>query len=261
MDRIVQGLALKDDKILAVGDNKEIIALSGLETIIVDLAGKTMIPGFYDAHGHFSFASEQLLKVNLSSPPVGEKVSIDDYIAALKEKAAQTPSGDWIYGTGYDDTLIHEMRHLTRDDFDKVSTEHPIWISHVSFHMGVGNSRALAIKGITKDTPNPEGGVIVRDSVTGVPTGLMEETAMNLVQGSFNMDLSQDQRMAAFNRAAQVYAQAGVTTASDGLVQSLKLIESYQQGVRDRHLKIRVALNPAFETIVGGKTVYPDNIN
>ena len=106
---------------------------------------------------------------------------IDDIVAALKEKAARTPPGQWIVGSGYDDTGLAERRHPTRLDLDRASSKHPIWLLHVSYHLGVANSAALARAGVTGDTPQPDGGVIRVDGDT--PLGVFEEPpAMALVQ-------------------------------------------------------------------------------
>src|SRR3989449_9645782 len=101
--------------------------------------------------------------------------SIPDVIEALKQKARQTPAGQWITGRGYDDTLLREGRHPTRDDLDRASTQHPIWIAHTSGHLGAANSRALALAKITKDTPQPKAGVIRKDPRSGEPNGVFEE--------------------------------------------------------------------------------------
>src|SRR6185369_16034800 len=111
---------------------------------VTDLAGKTLLPGLYAAHDHFPGAGTvAVLQVDLNSPPIGKMLSIADVVAALKSKARTTAPGQWITGRGYDDTLLKEKRHPTRYDLDQVSTEHPIWITHISGHLGVANSRAL----------------------------------------------------------------------------------------------------------------------
>src|SRR5262249_20245337 len=149
---------------------------AGPQTTTVDLAGKTLLPGFYAAHDHFpSWGRVALYQVDLNSPPIGPIRTLADIVAALKERAAQTRPGEWIMGRGYDDTLIAERRHPTRDDLDQASTDHPIWIVHTSGHLGVANSRALALAGITRATPRPAGGVIQKDAKSGEPNGVIEE--------------------------------------------------------------------------------------
>src|SRR5205814_8101820 len=134
-------------------------------------------------------------EVDLNSPPMGAMRSIDDIVAALREKAARTPAGAWVVGRGYDDTLVKEQRHPTRDDLDRASTEHPIWIVHTSGHLGVGNSPALELAGITKDTPQPEGGAIRKNPRSGEPNGVIEERTSMV--GRLVPTLSQDERLQA----------------------------------------------------------------
>src|SRR6185295_15465381 len=103
----------------------------------------------------------------------GRMESIDDIVQALQKKAAQTRAGQWIVGRGYDDTLVREKRHPTRLDLDRVSTEYPVWITHISGHLGVANSKALELAGVTRDTSQPKGGVIRKSG--GEPNGVFEE--------------------------------------------------------------------------------------
>lgn len=113
-----------------------------------------MTPGFYDAHSHFTgVGCSALFIVDLNSPPIGAIESISDIIAMLGEKASTTAEGEWLLGFGYDDTLIAEGRHPTRDDLDKISTTHPTLIAHVSGHLSVANSLTLELAGIDESTP------------------------------------------------------------------------------------------------------------
>src|SRR4029079_2042435 len=112
---------------------------------------------------------------DLNSPPMGSMRTIDDIVAALREKAMRTPPGKWLVCRAYDGVVIAELRHPPRHDLDRASTEHPIWIVHTSGHLGVGNSRALQLAEISKDTPQPAGGAIRKDPATGEPTGVIEE--------------------------------------------------------------------------------------
>ncbi|MFK7731821.1 MAG: amidohydrolase, partial [Pseudomonadales bacterium] len=134
---------------------------------------------------------------------------------SLDLAAKQKSENEWLFGWGYDDTLLAERRHPSRFDLDRVSTEQPIFIMHVSGHMGVANSKALAIAGISAETPQPEGGVIVIDQKTGELTGLLEENAMAPVQ-SIAMDLGALDFVNMIRFAADEYAKQGVTTAQSG---------------------------------------------
>lgn len=205
-------VAVLHGRIVAVGERGEVEALAGPETEVVDLVGATMTPGFYAAHDHFPMAGVLAkLQVDLNSPPIGEIEDIPQLIAALKTRAAQTPGGEWIVGRGYDDTLLAESRHPTRDDLDQVSREHPIWIIHTSGHLGVANSRALEIAGVTRRTPQPKGGVIQTDPETGEPNGVFEESGSIVSRHIPPFDL--EQRMDAAEWAVEHYLSQGVTTA------------------------------------------------
>jgi predicted amidohydrolase YtcJ len=124
---VAEAVAIHEGKITAVGSTKDIRALAGAATSIVDLGGKTLLPGFYAAHDHFPSAGRvALYELDLNSPPMGTMRSVDDIVAALREKAARTPPGKWVVGRGYDDTLIRERRHPTRHDLDRASSDHRI---------------------------------------------------------------------------------------------------------------------------------------
>ncbi|MEY8193007.1 amidohydrolase [Peribacillus simplex] len=210
---IAEAVAVKDGKIIAVGSNKEIGKLKGRHTKVVNLMNKVLLPGFYDAHSHFpSSGMDGTVQVNLNSPPVGPIKNIDDLIIALKDRTMETHEGEWILGRGYDQTLLAEGRHPTRENLDKVSTEHPIYIGHTSGHLAVANSVALKMAGITKDTPDPPGGVIVRDPKTGEPTGVLEESAIGLVSKHIPV-VTEEENLAAFKKAVQDYISKGVTTS------------------------------------------------
>src|SRR5712692_2075128 len=244
---IAQAVAAKGDKIHAVGSNRDIRALIGPNTRVVDLAGKTLLPGFIDAHGHFPESGvNALYRVNANSPPIGTTQSIADIIARLREKAQKTPKGQWIQGFGYDDTLLAEKRHPTRDDLDKVSTEHPIWLSHISGHFGVANSLALDQAKITADTPDPKGGVIRRYPGTKKPNGVFEEMALFQILGVIP-PWSLAQSLDAISVAALEYARKGVTTAQSGLTLDAWLDTFIAAASTPGALPIRVVVWPAFK--------------
>jgi predicted amidohydrolase YtcJ len=206
-----QAVAIRGDQILAVGTNDEIRKLAAPSATVVNLAGKVMLPGLYAAHDHFPGAGTVAVhRVDLNSPPIGKMETIASIIEALKQRARVTPSGQWVFGRGYDDTLLREKRHPTRYDLDQASTEHPIWIVHTSGHLGVANSRALALAGINKDTPQPKAGVIRKDPRTGEPNGVFEECG-SLVSRRIPA-LSAGQRLQSIRWADAEYVSKGVTT-------------------------------------------------
>lgn len=214
-NRVVEAIAVRGDRIEAVGSTDEIMALAEDDTLVTDLRGRTMLPGFIDAHGHFPYSGMRVLGADLNSPPVGELNTMEEVLATLAEQAAITPAGDWVFGFNYDDTLLAEKRHPTRAELDAVSTEHPVVASHVSGHMMVANSVALEAIGVSADTPDPEGGVIGRLPGSSEPNGLLEETArLPLMVAMQDVSLLDTYRL--MKSAANEYSAVGVTTAQSG---------------------------------------------
>ena len=214
-NRVVQALATRGALIEAVGSTEEIMALVGDDTQVVDLRGRTLLPGFIDAHGHFPGSGQSVIAADLSSPPIGSNTTMAELLAALKARAEQVAPGELVSGFGYDDTLLAEQRHPTRAELDQVSTEHPVIATHVSGHMLVANSAALELVGIDASTPDPEGGVIGRRPGSREPNGLLEETA-RLPLLEFMMDIPLLDVYAMMRSAANEYAAIGVTTAQSG---------------------------------------------
>ena len=214
-NRVVEGLATRGDRIEAVGSTQEMLALAGEGATVIDLGGRTLLPGFIDAHGHFPGSGLKVVAADLNSPPIGTLTTMDEVLAALAQQAENTPAGEWVSGFGYDDTLLTEQRHPTRAELDAVSSEHPVVAMHISGHLLVANSLALAEVGIIADTPDPEGGVIGRLPGSREPNGLLEETARLAVLIKLqDMSLTDTYRL--IKAAAKEYSALGVTTAQSG---------------------------------------------
>ena len=162
-------LAVAGGRVLAVGRDAEIRRLATKHTTILDCAGRAVIPGIVDAHCHLLASAAASLRVDCRPAATGD---VDAIVDALRRAAAS--SDRWVRGYGYDDSPVGLGRHLDRRDLDRVSTARPVRVEHRSGHACVLNSRALAMVGIDRQTPNPPGGVIVRDH-DGEPTGLLLE--------------------------------------------------------------------------------------
>jgi len=172
--------AVTAGRFVAVGSDAAVAPHIGPATRVLDLAGKTVVPGFNDAHIHpRPLFPEDSPFAQVDASPARVK-TIDDLVAALRRKAAATPSGQWVTGSRYQETKLG--RHPTRADLDAASTEHPVSVSHSSGHQSVVNSLALQLAGITRDTPDPAGGHIVKDE-RGEPTGRLQESAQRLLSG------------------------------------------------------------------------------
>ncbi|NRA00949.1 MAG: amidohydrolase [Myxococcales bacterium] len=216
-DRVVAALAVRDGRIAAVGDEASVLALRGPDTEVVDLAGRALLPGFIDAHGHVNQVARFVAIANLASPPVGKVANVADLRDELRahiERNDLSP-GTWVIGGGYDDALLAEGRHPTRFDLDEVSTEHPILVLHVSMHLATANSAALAAAGIDASTADPPSGVFRRVAGSREPNGVMEEHAMFAVYAE-RPQPDPDQTLAMLIGAQQLYASHGFTTVQDG---------------------------------------------
>ncbi|GEA62275.1 amidohydrolase [Vibrio comitans] len=222
-------LAVKEGKI--VGLNVPVSNYSASDVELINLDNQTIVPGFIDAHGHFSMVAQSINYANLAPSPVGESDSIPLLVQSMQEfwEDRELAEGQWLVGTGYDDSLLAEQTHPTRYDLDQVSTEVPIVIVHVSFHLAVVNSKALELLEIDESTIDPEGGKIVRVEGTNIPNGVLEETAMYLAMGGLeSAPQTPESTIEAFNLAQEYYASFGITTIQDGAASpaSVRLYES-----------------------------------
>ncbi len=212
---IFQALSVRGERIDQLGSDEDIMALADGNTIVTDLQGQTLMPGFVDAHGHFPGSGMGVVFVDLNSPPIGTVHSIAELQERLRANLSGKDDDKLLGGFGYDDTLLAENRHPTRDDLDAVSTAVPIYIMHVSGHMGVGNSRMLELLSIDADSPDPVGGVIVRRPGSRVPIGLLEETA-HMAVTELMLDFSVLDGIRMTVAANEEYLAQGVTTAQSG---------------------------------------------
>ncbi|MFN3132428.1 amidohydrolase family protein [Roseibium sp.] len=173
----VDAVAVKDGRILAVGSRDTVLAHNGDGTELVDLGGRTMVPGFIDSHGHVVMGGIQALSANLLAPPDGTVQDIASLIDQLKdwtdENRRTVEAVNLIIGFGYDPGQLAEQRHPTREDLDQVSTEYPVYIVHQSGHIGVTNTKGLEVLGITAETEEVPGGVI-RRMAGNEPDGVLE---------------------------------------------------------------------------------------
>lgn len=173
-----EALAVRDGRFIAVGSNEQIRKLVAPTTTIIQAAGRAVVPGFNDAHLHPAPKFDEMSPFGQVDCRPRRAGSIDELIARLKKKAAVTPPGQWVRGLGYQDTKLG--RHPTRQDLDRVSTEHPVYVTHSSGHLAVVNSLALELAGVTTQTPDPRGGSFARDP-QGRPNGLLHESAKSIV--------------------------------------------------------------------------------
>ena len=247
-DSVAEAVAVGDGRIVAVGSEAEILALAGERTEQVDLKGRTMIPAFIDPHGHFPESGFCALhRVDLTCPPLGDITTLDQVFERLADRVAGTPKGEWVYGVFFDHTVVREKRFPTARELDRISTDHAVVVMHMSGHACVGNSEALRRAGVFRDTPQPQGGHIEKDPVTGELTGLLEEPAAmgSITTTMFN---TRGERFREGLRwAADEYASHGITTAQNAWATG-PMLQEFLAAARDGEPKIRMTVLPDAHT-------------
>ena len=203
-----QAVAVRGDRIQAVGENADLLKLKGPDTQVIDLGGKFLMPGFNDAHTHLSEGGFEALNVNL----IGVK-SLDEFRARIRAKVEAAAPGDWILGGGWDENFWPVKAVPTRWDIDEVSGGHPVFLDRVDGHIAAANTRALQLASITIASRDPKGGKIDRDS-NGQPTGILRETARLAVRVAIP-EPTHDRRRQAMELALAAAAQQGVTSIQD----------------------------------------------
>ena len=205
-----EAIAIARDRIVAVGSNAEVRALAGPQTRLMDLAGKTVVPGFIDAHSHPASAGRAHLR-----QVDADLRSIAAIQNAIRERAAKTPPGEWVLAFKYDDTKTAEGRFLTREDLDAATKDHPVYVEHRGGHSAYVNSMAYEKAGVTEKTEDPAGGKFVRDPATGRLTGRVLESAL----GAFGRVIPDSYSRADYREGvkliSKMYAKAGVTSVHD----------------------------------------------
>jgi predicted amidohydrolase YtcJ len=228
-----EAVACLGSRIVAVGSNGEIRKWIGAGTEVLDLAGKLVLPGFNDAHVHFFSGGE-----NLASVQLRDAKSEEEFRKRIAEFAAKQPSGRWISGGGWDHENWTPARLPTRQSIDAVTAGHPVFVNRLDGHMGLANSQALQLAGISRDTPDPPGGTIVRDAA-GEPTGVLKDAAMERMYRAIPAP-SEDQ-VADAVRAAMLYAaQNGVTSVQD-MSAAPEILRVYQALLARGELTVRIS--------------------
>ena len=212
-------LGFVGDRIVAVGDLDLVVAALPPDAERIDVAGRTVVPGFIDAHNHYLATAESFAAI-----PLRDVTSIAELVARVDAVAERTEPGRWIKGMGIEWSALTEGRLPTRQDLDEVAREHPVLLEHVSGHAVLVNSRALAVRAVAEDTPDPAGGTFDRDA-RGRLTGIVRDGATNLILGpsvdighhgpNFHVELAVDEGVHLLEAAAPRYAAAGITAIGD----------------------------------------------
>lgn len=232
-----EAVIIEGSKIVFVGSNEEAKKLIDESTKIIDLGGKLMLPGFNDSHLHFISGGNYLLGINLR--PAHSKAEfvqiIKDYVKDRKDSSKNV--NRWITGGRWDHEQWKDKILPTKELIDSVTGNIPVFVSRIDGHMGLANSRAIQLAGITKDTPDPEGGLIILDKETGEPTGILKDNAMELVFKIIpNSSLEENVEDAL--RSIEEAGKLGITSVQD-MTQPGEL-EAYMKILKEGKLTCRI---------------------
>ncbi len=231
-----QAVAIKSGKITGVGSNAAIKRLAGAGTEVLDMMEMTVLPGFIDSHTHPSMAATSFLEIDCRAPEIK---GIKDIQAAVAKKAAELGPGEWVRGTNYNDSKLAERRQVTRRELDEAAPNNPVLLRSDTGHQSIANSQALAIAGITRNTPDPAGGKIDRDEA-GEATGLLYELASRLVRDKvpeYNVEQMKQGLRALWTK----FNEWGITSTHDASGETTG-IRAYQELLAEGTRKIRVNL-------------------
>jgi predicted amidohydrolase YtcJ len=206
---VAEAVAVLGNKIVAVGTSAEVRKLVGAHTRVIDARGVLVLPGFNDSHVHFSDGGH-----NLSSVQLRDASSPEEFAQRIGEFAAKTPKGRWITGGDWDHERWTPASLPTKELIDRLTPDHPVFVNRLDGHMALANSLALKLAGVTKETPDPPGGLIVRDHKTGEPTGILKDAAQSFVFAKMP-DQSWEERLDYARAATNHAASVGVTSVQD----------------------------------------------
>jgi predicted amidohydrolase YtcJ len=248
--RRAEAMAIRGDRVVAVGSNSDIVKWKGSQTQVIDLHGQLVMPGFNDAHVHLAEAGFQKLSVNL----VGVR-SLDEFRQRIRERVMSAAPGEWITGGGWDETLWPVKTPPSRWDVDEVSQGHPVFLQRVDGHIAVANTKALQLASVTVASRDPEGGKIDRDE-SGTPSGILRETARDAVFAIIPKATHEKRRQGIMQALADA-ARWGVTSAQDN--SSWEDFQVYEELEREGQLTLRISEWLPFDASVDGLKAMRDS--
>lgn len=230
---VVEAVAICGERVERTGSNQEIRSLAGKNTLVVDLDGRTVLPGFNDAHLHFEAGGFSLLQVRLYGVTTPEEIQ-----RRVKTMVDSLPEGSWVRGRGWDHTLLPGSRWPTKELLDEAAPDNPVYLRRVCGHVGWANSAALKAAGITRHTPDPEGGEIVRYR-DGNPTGILKEDAGSLIADAIP-ERTAEERRRAIETALREVARLGITSVQE-MGTSPEALDIYQELYDRGNLTVRIS--------------------
>ncbi|MFJ7754602.1 amidohydrolase [Peribacillus muralis] len=231
---VVEALAVKGNLISAVGTNQEMEAFIGEETKVIDLRGKSLLPGFIDSHIHLILYGVNQLAVSCKAEHIE---SVADLLEDLKKQTLTVAKGEWIRAWGYNETAVKEKRYPTMAELDAISVDHPIMITRTCSHISVVNRKALQLAGIGEDTVNPAGGIIEKDEA-GRITGKLIETAHMLMTDMAGY--TEKELLEAVKIASEHFIAAGITSIHEAGAHGPDSFRIMQQAVKQNDIRLRI---------------------
>jgi predicted amidohydrolase YtcJ len=229
-----QAVAISGGRFLAIGSNEEVLPLAAGNAKKIDLGGKTVLPGFIDAHSHPAEAGLSHLRMVDC-----DLRSIADILKALHERAAKTPPGEWVLGFKYDDTKTSEGRPLTRAELDAAAPDHPMFVQHRGGHTAWVNSQAIKLAEIDDHTPDPAGGMYDHDPATGHLTGRVRENGRVTFEKIIPSNFTRDDHREGVRLISQMMTRTGITSVTDAMGTPEDL-RGYQDARESGQLNMRV---------------------
>ncbi|AMM93545.1 amidohydrolase [Peribacillus simplex] len=231
---VVEAVAIKNNRIAVVGSNQEVKSFIGENTNVIDLQGKTLLPGFIDSHIHLISYGENQLAVSCKAEHID---SIEALLDDLKKKALETPKGEWIRAWGFNETSMKEKRYPTIAELDEISVEHPIIVSRTCHHISVVNSKALEIAQINENTPDPNGGIIEKNQAGRLTGKLIEAANMGMNEVA---SYTESELMKAVKIASDHFVAAGITSIHDAGGNGAESYRLLQQAVKSKDIRVRI---------------------
>jgi predicted amidohydrolase YtcJ len=232
-------VAIKGNRILVAAGNEALESVRGARTRVIDCQGRTVVPGFNDAHCHIFSFMRRLRDLDLSPSSVS---SIVDIKTAIRCRAQSLPPGDWLSGSGYNEFYLAEKRHPNRRDLDEAASHHPVVLVHRSLHACILNSMALSLAGITSQTPEPPGALIERELETGEPSGLLFGM-VGYIRERVTPPLSEEELAEAVASANEHYLSMGITSLQEAsATNDLARWQTLKKFTENGRLKSRVSM-------------------
>lgn len=228
-----EAIAVRGDRILRVGSNADVLARRGAATRVIDVQGATVVPGLDDAHGHFLGLGQGLQRLDFRGT-----TSYDQIVEMVRKAAAQARPGEWIVGRAWDQNDWPDKHFPTADKLDSAAPQNPVYLTRVDGHAGLANHRALAAGGVTRETKNPDGGEIIRNT-NGEPTGVLIDRAQGLVASKIPSP-SREQTIDAILRADAECRRLGLTMVHDAGASSRLVEEGYKPLIDQGKLQTRL---------------------